>query len=600
MISINISKYENKQSRFIYESIWSPDYQRILIDEDSSKHDWLVELDSNQAKIISANNHKFEVQFDSKLKNFSCNCQKFIDEELNWCQHISVLNRIKTFHWKTFNQIKHSNKPNLVFYNSQEKTYFYPPLNKFLNSKELLKLNHVFSNSISNIKNVVPLNGVIPHTLNPFPNIKLYGYQESAILHMLKYKRSILSLEMGWGKTLCALVCCYNLLKNNPELKILIACPKSLKAQWEKEILKYFNNSVQSIKNSKETLNNSTFTIVNYEMARNYKLKDSYDIIILDEVQKIKNKNTKSWKGISKINSEWCWALSGTVVENNVEDFLAITDILRPELFRVRWKFYYQFCEIDRKFVKGFKNSEELNDILKTIIYRAPNTDCPFSINLEQKLIKVGMTPTQKSTHDKFYFEVKKLLAKSMQTPLNHYEKLILSAYQTKSRLAADAEYMINNKCIDLPKKIKSIMEIIENTDGKIVIFSEWKEFLSIIESQLNKKSIKYVRFDGSLSQKQRKNNLEQFIQNPDIKIFSSTDAGGTGVDGLQLVSSTLIHAQMPWNPARIQQREGRLVRIGQSKNVKTYMIITSGSIEESMILTHERKNLIKNVILDV
>ncbi len=582
-----------------YTSVWDPTYQKELINSESSRHDWHIDLGINYARIIAANNHKFDLHFSRDLDHVSCSCKRFIDDGLNWCQHLSALHRFKATNYSEFSKLNHVKKPELVFYNSQTEVFFLPSGKKEIkpNKLDLFDAQHKVA-SISNINTSVKEIGFTPDPINPFSQIQTYQYQDTAIKHMLYHKRTILSLEMGWGKTLCALICTKHLLDLNPNIQILIVCPKSLKSQWEKEIGRFLpGTTVQNVKSNKALLNQSTFTIVNYEMARDYPLNTFYDVIIMDEVQKIKNKATKAWKAIARLKSEWCWALSGTVVENNVEDFLSIADILRPELFKTRWKFYDKFCETERTFVKGFKNSDDLKLLLSEIIYRAPDGDNPLKLNLNEAVITLGMKPEQKDLHDRYYSEVRRLLAMSMNRPLSFAEQRMLSAFQTKARMASDSAMLLNPLSKEKSKKIESIVELIKNTNGKVVVFSEWKEFLNLIAAELVGLGISCVKFDGSLTLKQRKAILDLFINNAGIKVFLSTDSGGVGVDGLQAVSNTIIHGQMSWNPAKLEQRNGRLFRIGQKHDVQSHLFIAKDSIEESIVKTHLRKSKVKNVI---
>lgn len=97
--SLNLPKH--------FDSFWAPEYQKLMIDYEASKHDWNLVLLPNEAFVIAANFHKFHLQFEPTLQHVSCSCQKFIDDELNWCQHLSVLKYAIQQNWKIFKKISH-------------------------------------------------------------------------------------------------------------------------------------------------------------------------------------------------------------------------------------------------------------------------------------------------------------------------------------------------------------------------------------------------------------------------------------------------------------------------------------------------------------
>jgi SNF2 family DNA or RNA helicase len=138
---------------------------------------------------------------------------------------------------------------------------------------------------------------------------------------------------------------------------------------------------------------------------------------------------------------------------------------------------------------------------------------------------------------------------------------------------------------------IRQLLEKIQ-TGQKIAVYSEWTTMLSIIERHMDKHKIKYSRFDGSLSSITRLKRIEEFQNDPDCSVFFSSDAGGIGIDGLQTICNTIIHTELPWNPAKLDQRNGRLHRIGQTKNVEVHNFVTTDSIETKIeeLLINKKK----------
>ena len=154
-----------------------------------------------------------------------------------------------------------------------------------------------------------------------------------------------------------------------------------------------------------------------------------------------------------------------------------------------------------------------------------------------------------------------KLLKKGMEKPLKPHEQILLNAYLLKARQACTASELLDKTQKNyLEPKIEEVKKIIldhcVNKNEKIVLFSEWTEMLSIIERMINKEfnNINYVIYSGDIPTKQRPKLVEQFRTDPQTKIFLSSDAGGTGLDGLQTVSNVIIHTEIPWNPAKIDQ----------------------------------------------
>jgi superfamily II DNA/RNA helicase len=141
------------------------------------------------------------------------------------------------------------------------------------------------------------------------------------------------------------------------------------------------------------------------------------------------------------------------------------------------------------------------------------------------------------------------------------------------------------------------IEQLMSEEDRKIVLFSEWTTMLNLIEPLLNKQALSYVRLDGSVPQKKRQGLMHQFQNDPECKLFVTTNAGSTGLN-LQ-AANTVINVDLPWNPAVLQQRIGRAHRMGQKRPVQVFLLVTEGTLEESLLGTLSAKQALFLAALD-
>lgn len=201
------------------------------------------------------------------------------------------------------------------------------------------------------------------------------------------------------------------------------------------------------------------------------------------------------------------------------------------------------------------------------------------------------MNSVQKGLHDFSMGEAEKLMAKSLTQPLTFGEKAMVQAYYLKARQAAQgvelctktaptAESPLSNKMIEFEKLLKEVCLVKKE---KIVVFSEWTEHLKIAQRVADSLGLKNVFFTGDESAKKRNDNVNLYKTDPNIQVFFSSDAGGVGLDGLQLVANNVVHLELPWNPSRLDQRTGRVHRYLQTKDVTAYYIICKGSIEDQI-----------------
>lgn len=623
------------------------EFTKLQIRKKSLEKTFTVELAQNSASgivnflVTDGLKRKFRMQMIRGKSHWhsQCECDEFFEEEMNYCQHFAILENIESFLWlvpsyldqttwlnalKTEKTKIERNKVEsylIECFDSYEKKPYKVgrhikgtqtvKIGKSIaleryeeeKKKEILKQAIVLDDSLSS-------KGILCNSIN------LYDYQEAFFKKFIPRERGICTLKMGQGKTLTAIACLGYVKKNIlPNLKCLIIAPKSLKLQWQKELKRALALDSTNIQNTKEVNSKVKpgpgIDIVSYQtFAKNADafIDGKYDFLIMDEIQFIRNDESKVWKAMRKIrDTRYILGLSGTVIENRLDDLYSVMNIINPKLLGPKWKFSDKFQNLiavnkNQITYAGIKNVEELREIIKDYVYGVGNVVLPGISHVQ---ITCEMSSEQRSSHNSYYDQAQTLLAKSLSSGLNFNEKALLQAFLLKARQACNTVSLITKEPEDLKSpspKIAACMELIEQLclveNEKVVFFSQWTEMLDIIKEFLDARGLKSVFYTGRESEKQRSHSLTSFQNDKDCKVFLATDSGGVGLDGLQMVSRYVIHFEQPWNPAKLDQRSGRVHRIGQTNPVTIYQFYSKDSIEEKILSLIEDKREIREMAL--
>ncbi|GET30923.1 DEAD/DEAH box helicase [Prolixibacter sp. SD074] len=429
-----------------------------------------------------------------------------------------------------------------------------------------------------------------------FSKIKadLYDYQKEGIQFALFRKTSIIADEMGLGKTIQAIGTAMQKKELFGFSKTLVVCPASLKEQWKKEVERFSDQKALVIQGTPDERaqqykdRSCFFFIVNYETVLRDQIainKAGMDFLILDEAQRAKNYETKTAASLKQINSKHKLAITGTPIENKLIDIFSIMSILDPEFFGPLWEFSYQHCLFDpekQNKINGYYNLQKLNKQLEKVLIRREKRKVIDQLpNLRQIDIPVELSPLQADYHASYARGLAQIIHKKFLTPYDLHRMQLLLA---NMRMACDSTYLIDDETNESPKlnELKHILldELdVSNKNTKIIIFSEWVKVHKLIGQLLRENNIGFVELNGKIPVRSRGELIRKFESNPQYKVFLSTEAGGSGLN-LQ-VADTLINFELPWNPAKKNQRIGRIDRIGQKSNKLTiFNFITRNSIE--------------------
>ena len=426
--------------------------------------------------------------------------------------------------------------------------------------------------------------------------VNLYPYQKEGIRFAAKAGKAIIADEMGLGKTIQAIGTAELLRKEGLIGSVLILCPTSLKYQWRSEIKKFTNADVFVIEGShlkrKEAYNHpEPYKIISYNSAANdIKILGSLqtDMLIMDEVQRLKNWNTQISRAARKIESDYSVILSGTPLENKLDELYSIVEFV--DNFRLAPYYLFKDKHIitdETGKVLGYKNLNDIGKKLSDILIRRRKKDVKLQMpERSDKNLFIPMTNEQMEMHQEWQNQVRILVLKwrSMHF-LSDKDRKRLLLFLSQMRMVCDSSYILDQKTrydTKVDECVNIINDIISEEGEKVVVFSQWERMTRLIAKELEKKEIGFEYLHGGVPSEKRKNLVDNFMNEPSSRVFLSTDAGSTGLN-LQS-AATIINIDLPWNPAVLEQRIGRIYRLGQQNNIQVINLVTPDSIEQEML----------------
>ena len=452
---------------------------------------------------------------------------------------------------------------------------------------------------------IMRANGVLPGI-----KARLFPYQTEGVAFLASRGRALLADDMGLGKTLQAISAASWLVDNAGVRKVLVVCPASLKHQWAREVEKFTSYPVQIIQGAVENRfvqyrADALFFIVNYELTVrdlnviNDKLKP--DLVILDEAQRIKNWRTKIASTIKLIPSRYVFVLSGTPLENRLEDLYSLLQVVDVRVLGPLWLCLLEFHVTDeRGKVIGYRNLSELRRRIAPVMLRRNRSLVSDQLpDRTEVRLDIPMTAMQQDIHDSAMTAAGLLAKIAKRRPLTPGEQNRLMSALQQARMACDAAGLVDKETQGSPKLdelARLLEELCLQSNRKAVIFSQWALMTEMVESLVRSMGLGYVRLHGGIPSHKRGELMDKFQHDDAVQIFISTDAGGVG---LNLQSATvLINLDMPWNPAVLDQRIARIHRLGQKQNVQIFLLLAEDSYEQQVArLVKGKRDLFDNVI---
>lgn len=441
---------------------------------------------------------------------------------------------------------------------------------------------------------------------------RLYPYQLEGVKFAFEHGRSIIADEMGLGKTVQAIAVAELLRHFKLITSVLVVCPTSLKYQWKHEIEKFTDSTAMVIEGSSKRRHSAYesdeafYKIVSYTaMSNDVKTFGplSADMLIMDEVQRLKNWDTNIARAARRLKFGYATLLSGTPLENKLEELYSIVELVDQYYLSPYYKFRDECIITDESgMTKGYKNLNRIGEKLKGIMIRRRKSEVALQMpDRIDTTLYVPMTAEQKKIHDDLARQVSRLVNKWRRYHfLSEIDRRNLLLALNRMRMVANSTYILDQKSrhdTKVDELLNILKDVLQSGDDKVVVFSTWERMTHIIASELDKLGVRYSHLSGSVVSHKRKKLVDDFNNDPECRVFLSTDAGSTGLN-LQ-AGSIIVNMELPWNPAVLEQRIGRIYRLGQQRNVQVINFVSIDSIERQIESKNSFKTAMSEGILD-
>ena len=427
--------------------------------------------------------------------------------------------------------------------------------------------------------------------------VPLYDYQRQGALFAARAGRALIGDEMGLGKTIEAIAAVEIMARQLGAERTLVICPTSLKHQWEREIARCVDRSVEVIaglrgRRAQRWATATFYKITNYDTVHldlDRIRAWSPDIVILDEAQRIKNWSTRTARTVKQLASPYAIVLTGTPIENRLEELLSIVQFIDQHRLGPTFRFLHdhQVVEPETGRVVGYKNLGRIAQTLAPILIRRRKAEVlpQLPARLEKRFF-VPITLEQQKLHEENRELVARIAAKWRRYGfLSEVDQRRLTIALQNMRMVCDSTYLLDQRSESGAKadEVTTLLgELLEDPATKIVVFSQWVRMHELLARRLAARGWDHVLFHGGVDGQARKHLVDRFREDPRCRVFLSTDAGGVGLN-LQH-ASVVLNVDLPWNPAVLEQRIGRVHRLGQSRPVQVVHFIAQGTIEEGML----------------
>lgn len=454
--------------------------------------------------------------------------------------------------------------------------------------------------------------------VNTIQGVDRYWYQLETAKKVLKYfhGRVLLCDEVGLGKTIEAGMLMKEYLLRGMVKNILILTPAPLVSQWQEEMAQKFGIVFATTDDplfsaDPDRFWRGSFIIASIHTAKSGKnfprvAGNFYDLVVVDEAHHLKNRNTLNWKLVNEIKKRFIFLLTATPVQNNLIELFNLITLLKPGQFKTERLFRQAYMQ--RGDSRRPANKEQLRELLRDVLIR--NTRSVIDLKLPRRFATTARLEPS-ATEQQLYDGISEFArARSDSLPAPLLQLLLREAGSSPAalratlvRLQLERGESVDNllglaESVGETVREKALLEILgRNQEEKKVVFVQYLKTLDSVAYLLERRGLPFALFSGDLSAKEKDEAIRRFRN--DLPILLSTESGGEGRN-LQFCN-TLVNFDLPWNPMRIEQRIGRLHRIGQKREVFIFNLSVRETLEDHILNILENKiNMFEMVIGEI
>ena len=448
-----------------------------------------------------------------------------------------------------------------------------------------------------------------------------YWYQIETVKKVLKYFRGrvLLADEVGLGKTIEAGMLIKEYMLRGLIHRTLILTPPSLVSQWREELLTKFSIACvttddDGFRRHPDWWKSNECIVSSINLAKSpghYGIVTQleWDLVVVDEAHHLKNRKSLNWKLVNDLKKHFIFLLTATPVQNNLVELYNLLTLLMPGVLKTEAQFRKEYVAQGNPRMP--KNQEKLRTLLREVMIR--NTRSVVDVKLPKRFASTVIVHPS-AAEDQLYQGIS-LLVRNHYNEKRGFDRLLLTnllmragssplaAAESLQELSERYQLEGTGDLVALAQSIRSsekgrmLVELLRKSRGKVMVFACYLRTFDYLAQQLREAGLHFVEFRGGMTNLEKNESIRAFSEEVDLLL--STETGGEGRN-LQFCQ-TIINYDLPWNPMRIEQRVGRIHRIGQTKDVFVFNFCVKGSIEEHILhLLHNKINMFELVIGEI
>ncbi len=438
--------------------------------------------------------------------------------------------------------------------------------------------------------------------------------------------RALLADEVGLGKTIEAGLILSEYLARGMIQSLLILTPASLVSQWQLELSSKFGIDTVTTDDKHLQLNPDEFWRTNNRLIASLNTAKSpkhfnlvttrnWDLVIVDEAHHLKNRNTLNWKLVNALNKRFILMLTATPVQNSLVELFNLLTLLKPGLLKTEVAFKKEY--VSSKNGRVPKNPEKLRQLMREVMVR--NTRSLVDVQLPKRFATT-ITVTPSKSEEKLYQDLTEYLrsfeidaSDSTQTQrLDKFSRtnllmragsspqaLVDSLKNLAKKFPSDELKTLTRRASQIKQveKAKALVDLLKKSSSKTIVFTTHRATSAYLGKTLEEAGISFAQFLGDMSLKEKDAAIEAFRDNLNVLLASETGGEGRNIQ----FANSIINYDLPWNPMKIEQRIGRIHRIGQKQDVFIFNFCLKDSIEEYILkILHDKINMFELVVGEI